>query len=96
MYVRYCTAVLAWYFIGVMVVRGMVHVQRHGDIKPITVGVLVVHAGLSFSLRRRRAGPDSGWRSHRPAVYVVLCPPPRVAHFFTVVVASPKQKTIPC
>ena len=41
-------------------VRGVAHAQRHGNIKPITVGVLVVHAGLSFSLRRRRAGPDSG------------------------------------
>ena len=73
-------------------VHGMVHVERYGGVKPITAGVLVVHAGLSFSLRRRRAGPDSGWRSHRPAVYVVLCPPPRVAPFFTAVVASPKTK----
>ena len=80
------------------VADGMVHVQRRGNIKPITAGVLVVHAGPSFSLRRRRAESDSGWRSLRPAAYVVLCPPPRVAPFFTVVqaVASPKQKTIPC
>ena len=29
---RHCVAVLAWYFTGFMVVRGMAHVQRHGNI----------------------------------------------------------------
>jgi hypothetical protein len=30
------------------VVRGVAHVQRHGNIKPVSVGVLVVHAGYRF------------------------------------------------
>jgi hypothetical protein len=38
-YVRCCIAVLTWC----------------GAVKPITAGVLVVHVGLSFSLRRRAA-----------------------------------------